>query len=62
MRKHKSHHSHSNNRTRKKMKPNKTDTIAEMLELRGFTSAVVKDTLERQKEKDQRKFISYTQA
>ncbi len=60
MRKRKSDHSHSaHNRTRKKMKPNKTDTMAELSELRGLASALVKDTLERRKEKNQRELISH---
>lgn len=62
MRKRKSHYSHSaHNRTRKKMKPNKTDTMAEMSELRGLASALVKDTLERRKEKNQES-LYHTQA
>ena len=44
----------THNRITKKPKPNKTDTMAEMSELRGLASALVKDTLGRRKEKSQR--------
>lgn len=46
-------------RIRKKTKQNKTDTMAEMSELRGLASALVKDTLERRKEKNQRELTSH---